>query len=293
VSHPERSIAETTARLREALASSSFESEDRRKAALRRIVHQSAVGLTGDEVASLVAALRVRFPDRVYESNARAAELETRCRKAEAETKRLTEESERLQARVRALEHLVAHVTGAAGKAAHPSAKRQVRSARGGSSTAHEPASLDALFRALPLLIGFAADQDSIAGEVEGPMQQPVRGPGAGSNFPALLEKLLRNEGDADHNLKELDQRLTHLRTLPAALLAAVQQSWKAGTRSILEYLDPGTGEGGLKRLRAGATLDETRRRFQEFWNQFDHNIAHYYRGTFEKVYAEKMEEHR
>ena len=77
--------------------------------------------------------------------------------------------------------------------------------------------------------------------------------------------------------------------------MAGVQQSWRSGTTSVLEYLEPGACEKAvpakLPGLRDVAILREVKRRFEEFWGDMDRNVTHYYRGTFEKVYAEKMEE--
>ncbi len=77
--------------------------------------------------------------------------------------------------------------------------------------------------------------------------------------------------------------------------MAGVQQSWRGGTTSVLEYLEPGACEKAVEAkfpgLRDVAVLREVKRRFEEFWGDMDRNVTHYYRGTFERVYAEKMEE--
>ena len=76
--------------------------------------------------------------------------------------------------------------------------------------------------------------------------------------------------------------------------MAGSQQSWRGGTRGLLEYLDPKAVEQEIPRkipgLREAAVLKEVRRRYEQLWDELDKNIAHYYRGTFETVYSEKME---
>ncbi|MCA9727096.1 MAG: hypothetical protein KC729_05380, partial [Candidatus Eisenbacteria bacterium] len=95
--------------------------------------------------------------------------------------------------------------------------------------------------------------------------------------------------------LPKIEAKLSYLGLLPGALLAGVQQSWRGGTTSILEYLEPSACEkdvpAKIPGLRDVAVLREVKRRFEEFWGDLDRNVTHYYRGTFEKVYAEKMEE--
>ena len=79
-----------------------------------------------------------------------------------------------------------------------------------------------------------------------------------------------------------------------AALLAGLAQSWKAGTQGVLEDLDPRKIEAEMPKrlpgLREAAVLKEQRRRYEQFWEDLDKNVEHYYRDVFRRIYVEKME---
>jgi hypothetical protein len=158
--------------------------------------------------------------------------------------------------------------------------------------------SLRSLAGIVGLFLGAMIDQEQVRASVEKTIARPGAAPGeAGPTIRDLVAAIARGEGDAALQGEALKRRLDELALLPAALLAGVQQSWRAGTRQVMEQLSPNAAEQAVgpkvPGMRDVLILKEVRRRFDEFWNQFDRNIAHYYRGVFEKVYSEKMEENR
>lgn len=290
----ERDLAPLVARLRTILASEEFAEERHRRAAVRRALHESAAGLELSEITTLVERIRARFPDRTYESLALARELEARNRELEAENERLRSEcgnlAERLTRTEEVLDALWGRIVSAGGGA---------RGAVGGSGAAapRRPELLAPTLRACADLVAFSEKLETIALEVErslGPRgPRPIDPPSIGELWRALA----RNEGDPEAHLARLRDKLGYLGLLPAAAVAGASQSWRGGTRLVLEHLDPEKVEEGVAQklpvLRDKAVLDEVRQRFQLFWSQLDDNVSHYYRGTFEKVYAQKMEEGR
>jgi hypothetical protein len=274
--------------VREILGRDDLESEDQRRAALRRLLHEQAAGLTRDEIEELVRGLRDRFPDRILESQRSARSLAVRAAELEKETTGLREEAGRLRARVAHLESLLDRLIRAVTMPAG-----QIRSAAGGTPVRRSlpPESEMALVEVATLLFSFALDQEETARSVEETLGRSA-GPTSARGLSALLPGLVTAEPPSPETLEAIRQRLRSLQLLPAALLAGAQQSWKGGTREILEQLDP-KGEDirviGVRNYPA--ILKEIRRKFQEFWDQFDRNIEHYYRGRFERTYRDKMED--
>lgn len=278
-------------RMREILSGGEYRTEGHRKAALRRVLHQAAAGMDAAGLAAFVGEVKARFPDRVFEADARARQLEGRQAALEAELAALRTEREALDKRARAAEKLLGRLYEAL-DAALPGAPAGVV----GGSVAQLPGDPEALARfagALSRIISFAIDQESTAASVEETLGRTRSGSGREA-LPALVKRLTAGGGKPGEDQAELERRLRRMRLLPAALLAGAQQSWKGGTRGILEYLDPKAAEAEiparLPGLREAAVLKEVRRRYEQFWDELDKNIAHFYRGTFEKVYSEKME---
>lgn len=285
-------LSDTIGLLREILSAPEFSSDQPRRAALRRTLAAASVGLTAPEADLLVDAIRSYFPDRTYESSAQAEELGDRVQNLEREVAALRKENEELQTQVRTvyrgLDRLVQSVVQAEGGALV-----------GGASTQapREPERLDDFFAALGLLAAFAIREETIARSVEDSLGRRSGRPIDGEPLAKLLKTLARGEAGAGGpaTTQEVQQKLDYLGLVPAAMMAGVNQSWKSGTTAILEYLHPDQCEkeisGKIPGLKDVAVLKEVRRRFQEFWNHLDQNVAHYYRGTFERIYAEKMEE--
>ncbi|MEZ4649561.1 MAG: hypothetical protein R3E97_12420 [Candidatus Eisenbacteria bacterium] len=291
----ERDLAPAIEEIRRILASDEYPEERHRKAAIRRILHASAAGLDQDDLRRFMERIRARFPDRTYESLTLARELEARNRELEEENRALREERDSLSERLRGTDAALDKLWGrmVSGDAAGG------RAMIGGSGSAapRRPDLLEPAFEGLGALIEFAQKLETIAVEVEkslGPRgARPIDPP----TMAELWRSVGRNEGDAQQHLSLIREKLRYLGLLPAATVAGANQSWKGGTRLILEHLDPEKADDAVSKklpvLRDKAVLDEVRSRFQEFWSQLDKNITHYYRGTFEKVYAEKMEERR
>ena len=291
----ERDLAPVIERIRGILSSEEYTEERHRKAAIRRTIHESAAGLDPEEVTTFLDRLRTRFPDRTYESLALARELGARNRELEEENRALREERETLDERLRktdaALDRLWAKMIsgGSAGGRAHVGGS--------GAAAPRRPELLEPAFEGLSALLDFAQKLETITVEVErslGPRGvRPIDPPAMADVWRALG----RNEGDASAHLARLREKLRYLGLLPAATVAGANQSWRGGTRLVLEHLDPDKIDEMFSKklpvLREKAVLDEVRNRFQQFWSQLDENVTHYYRGTFEKVYAEKMEDRR
>ena len=290
-----RDLAPLVEQIRGILSSEEYAEERHRKAAIRRALHLAAAGLDQEEISTFLDRLRTRFPDRTYESLALARELESRNRELEEENRALPEEREALDDRLRKTDVILDRlwgkmVTGDSGGG---------RALVGGSGAAapRRPEMLETAFEGLSALLEFAHKLESITLEVErslGPRgPRPIDPP----TMAEVWRGIGRNEGDAAAHLARLREKLRYLGLLPAATVAGASQSWRGGTRQVLEHLDPEKVEEMISKrlpvLRDKAILDEVRNRFQQFWSQLDDNVTHYYRGTFEKVYAEKMEDRR
>lgn len=286
-------LSDTIGLLREILSAPEFPSEQARRAALRRALAEASVGLTAPEASELVDAIRSYFPDRTYESSTQAEELTERVGDLERELAQLKKEHEELQIRhrsmLRGLDRLVEGVvraeSGPAGALVGGASAQAPR----------EPERFDEFLTALGLLATFAIREETIARSVEESLGRRSGRPIDGETLAKLLKTLARGEAGASGpaTVQQVQQKLDYLGLIPAAMMAGVNQSWKSGTTAILEYLNPDQAEKGIsgKLLKDVAVLKEVRRRFQEFWNHLDQNVAHYYRGTFERIYAEKMEE--
>jgi hypothetical protein len=143
----------------------------------------------------------------------------------------------------------------------------------------------------LSRLMAFVAAQETALAGVD---ETVGRGGAAGAGVHELVLRLAKGEGSPETSLAELERRLAGLTKLPAALLAGLAQSWKAGTQGVLEELDPKRVEAEipsrLPGLREAAVLKEQRRRYEQFWDDLDKNVEHYYRDVFRRIYVEKME---
>jgi hypothetical protein len=276
-------VSAVALRLRSILGSSQFTTEGARRAALRRAVHETAAGLKQEEITGLIDELRGRFPDRMFEAADKADALEKRAARLEGELTHLRQEHEKLLRRASTQETALNKLVQMT-KSSHTSAERV------------DPDALTPLLEAVALLLCFAEDQESTAGTVEETLSYRRSGPAATPQpLPELFARLGRGEATSSADLAEIDRRLRRLRLLPGALLAGAQQSWKAGTREVLEHLDPKAAEAVVPTkvpgLREAALIKEVRHRFDEFWGQFEKNIVHYYRGKLERIYSEKMED--
>jgi hypothetical protein len=323
MSRPE--LSETIARMRVMLASEEYASEAARRAALRSLLHESCVGMTMDEIGPALETIQSHFPDRTYEAGARAAALELQLEALQREHAAAAAELRERTAHLRGYHRLADQLY---------SAIQQLESSGnailGGASAQapRDPESLAPLFEAISRILAFAAKQERIALSVEETIGRRGNRPIDGDSLGKLLKDLLRGGATEEsgewtapgsakpkttrtskaarassssslvpsaNSLPLIEAKLGYLGLIPAALMAGVQQSWRGGTTSILEYLEPGACEKAvpakLPGLRDVAILREVKRRFEEFWGDMDRNVTHYYRGTFEKVYAEKMEE--
>jgi len=283
------SPAETARRLRLTLASPEFRSENQRKAALRRLLHEAVAGLDASSARVYVDEIRSRFPDRVYEATNRLQESESARKELEKKVEGLAAERDRMSARLRAAEAMLAGLLEA------PAAtKSSAGPDRGGESLLGTLIDADGIRRLGPalarLMVFVAAQETALAGVDE----TVGRSGGTGSGVHELVVRLAKGEGSAESSLAELERRLTALTKLPAALLAGLVQSWKAGTQGVLEELDPDKVGADiasrLPGLREAALLREHRRRYKQFWDDLDQNVEHYYRDVFRRIYVEKME---
>jgi len=316
MSRPE--LSETIARMRSILASEEYASENARRAALRTVLHESLVGMTLEEIRQSLETIQSHFPDRTYEAGARAAALELQFAALQREhasvEAQLRERNAQLRGYHRLTDQLFAAVQQLEGSG---------QAILGGASAQapRDPESLGPFFEAVARILAFAARQEKIALSVEETIGRRGTRPIDGESLGTLLKELLRgttagteepsspdetttgkpraqrgaSAPSREQSLPLIEAKLGYLGLIPAALMAGVQQSWRSGTTSILEYLEPGACEKAvpakLPGLRDVAVLREVKRRFEEFWGDMDRNVTHYYRGTFEKVYAEKMEE--
>lgn len=316
------SVSAASLRLRSVLASTDFPTEAARKAALRRVLHESAAGMRKEEVTDFIEGLRGRFPDRVFETAGKAEALEKRAAQLQEELRLTRVAQRRLEEKVAGQDLLLTRLLSAAGKpgggkaasgapqagssgAGSSGAGSQgigssgIRSSGIGSSGigpggADDPAALVPFIEATVLLLRFAQDQEATAHTVDETLAR-ARAASAEGDLAGLFARLSRGEPTASRDLAQVERTLRHLQLLPGALLAGAQQSWKAGTREVLENLDPKSAEATVPTkmpgLREAAVLKEVRRRFEEFWGQFDKNVAHFYRGKLERIYTEKMED--
>ncbi len=291
----ERDLGPVIEELRNILASDEFEDERHRKAAIRRALHESAAGLDSDDIQAYLERLKARFPDRTHESLTLARELELQNAELQREVDLLRQEKEDMEARLGGIETLLDTLWATMVRAGQPAGGVGIA---GGSSAAapRSPEAMKAAFEAMEDCITFVAKLETIAASID-----PGTGNRTGGGIfgaPSLGEtwrNLARSEGNDEAQLARLREKLNALGLLPAAVVAGANQSWRGGTRAMLESLDPKSAEASiptkLPGLREAAVLKEVRQRFQQFWSQFDDNVAHYYRGTFDQVYAEKMEE--
>lgn len=274
--------------VREILERSDLESPNHRKAALRTCLHQQAAGLTKEEIEELVADLRGRFPDRVYESVSSSRGLASKTSELESQVARLSTEEARLRKQVDHLEGLMSKLAAAAGTPPGQAGKPVAASA---TRRVLAPQAQSALVEVAELLFPFALVQEETAKSVE-----EILGSGSARATSASLAELLSRlseGGTLDRNeLEAIRQQLRALQILPGALMAGAQQSWKGGTREVLEHLDPKATKTSILGVpNYPMILKEVEQRFAQFWEQFDRNIEHYYRGRFDRAYRDKMED--
>lgn len=283
----EQSVQALARVMREILGSVDFESENHRKAALRRLLHEHSACLNREEIEKLVRNLRDRFPDRIFESERSSQLLTIRSAELEKEVVQLEEERNRFRKEVDRQRALMAHLVKAT-----RTPTGLGRSSVGGISTKPSPTpeTPEALVEVAALLFSFALDQEQAARFVD----EALGGDSTGhsSNILAdIFPRLMGKEGVDREGLESIHHQLQSLKILPGALMTGAQQSWKGGTREILEHLDPKAVKSSILGVPNYPTiLKEVERRFEEFWDQFDRNIEHYYRGRFERVFKDKME---
>jgi len=276
--------AETARRLRLTLASPEFRSENQRKASLRKILHEAVAGLDALAARVYVDDLRTRFPDRVYEATNRLLESESSRKELEARVENLTMERDNLKQRMRASEALLAGLLD-------PAIGTKGGAADGMLGTLIDADGIRRLTPAMIRVMAFLAAQEAAMTGVD---ETLGRAGGTGAAVAEILRKLAKGEGSPETLVAELERRLGVMTKLPAALLAGLQQSWKAGTQRVLEDLDPRKIEAEVPKrlpgLREAAVLKEQRRRYEQFWEDLDKNVEHYYRDVFRRIYVEKME---
>lgn len=278
------SLRALTLRLREILESAEFAAEGQRMAALRRALHERAAGLTEAQIERLVEELRTRFPDRSFE-NQRSARAEGA--RNDALAREVVEQRAELADLRRQVEHY-RRLFGDLQRAAAESLGQDPIATPDAVNRSPQADAQAGLIQIAALLLPFALAQDETARSVE-----ETLGGAAGRDASRTLHALISGPArGATLNRSDLDaisQRLRHLQLMPAALLASAQQSWKGGTREILEHLDPKAAKVGL--LKAPAALKQIQQEFEQFWNQFDRNLDHYFRTRFERSYRDKMED--
>jgi len=275
-------------RFRAIMADGAHASPGALKAALRRELHAAAVGLDEEGLTTFLAEMRSRFPDRMYE--------------ASAEIRRCQEDAARLKAEldeVRAARDRLAR-TQQAQAAVLAELHRAVLSAatltdRGTGAAPPPPQRLKPLVGALGALVELVVAQEVALNTVQGSVRRQESAPRV---VPELVRQLAQDEGDTDAALVQLRARLELLTRLPTALLTAMEQSWRSGTQAVVQHLSPKSAQealpGNLRArvpgLKAQAIVDELDNRFSAFWNDMDGNVAHYFRGAFERIYTDKME---
>ncbi|MFC1573458.1 hypothetical protein ACFL6M_07670 [Candidatus Eisenbacteria bacterium] len=286
-SRRDRPLGVLARRMRETLGRADVESEEHRKAALRRLLHEHAAGFTKDEIEELIGALRERFPDRIFESVSSAQGLASRTVALEKDVDRLRAERNQLREQVDRLGPLMAGLAEAAGADNERIEDSAIRPAR----QSFTPEAQEALLKVATLLYAFALNQEKTAGSVEETLGGGAKGT-ASESITALFRCLSEGKPLNPDEIETVRRRLRILQLLPGALLTGVQQSWKGGTREVLEYLDPKAAEKNVSGvIKSPAILKEIKQRFEQFWDQFDRNVDHYYRGRFERVYKDKMED--
>ncbi|TPW03834.1 MAG: hypothetical protein FD129_2983 [bacterium] len=241
-------------------------------------------GLDAIAARVYVDDLRTRFPDRVYEATNRLLESESHRKDLESRVESLAIERDNLKTRMRAAEMLLAGLLDNTGGT-------QGAAADGMLGTLMDADAIRRLGPALGRLMAYVQAQETAMAGVD---ETLGRAGSAGTGVADLLRKLARGEGSPETSVAELERRLGLLTKLPAALLAGLQQSWKAGTQGVLEDLDPRKIEADMPKrlpgLREAAVLKEQRRRYEQFWDDLDKNVEHYYRDVFRRIYVEKME---
>ena len=285
LSERSRSLQELIRSMRKILGRGDLESEDHRKAALRRLLHGHAAGLTSAEIEELVVDLRGHFPDRIFESVSSARGLASRTADLEKDVSRLREERNRLRQRV---DHLGSLMTRLARAAETPAGQRPDATARVRAKRTLTKGSQEAVVAAAELCFTFVLNQEATAQSIEetlgrGSTSSPSR------SLTTLLPHLVEGKLQDRELLEAIRQRLRLLQMLPGALMTGAQQSWKGGTQEILEHLDPKATRSNI--LKYPAMLKEIEKKFEQFWNHFDRNVEHYYRSRFERVYRDKMED--
>jgi hypothetical protein len=256
--------------------------EDRLKAQVRRIVHEWVAGLDQVEIEDLFDNLRSRFPDRTYENRARAQSAEDQLGRLGLKVEELQQTNDRLQVELVACRGLIGGLRTAIADAISvdaPPASFETADVEGVS------AMIDMVRRLLRTVL----EMENAMVAVESGFIQSKGTPG--SPLSELVGQSL-DPGQASPDMDEIEHRLRRIGRLSSALLAGTHQSWTAGTREMVEFLDPERypGKPILKSVPV-PQLREARKRFESVWNQFDHTIAHYYRRRFEQIYWEKMEE--
>jgi hypothetical protein len=271
---------ETARRLRRVLASPEYRTEKHRKAALRTILHEAVVGLDAPAAEVYLEEIRSRFPDRVYESTTRLREAEAKLHELESAQRALVEARQAAEARLAGAQAVVTALLEAG-----PQPDGLVAALLNAEG-------LQRLAPAARRLAVFVAAQESALAGLDETLGRG--GATAGTPVSDLLKTLARGETRPETVLAELERRFNRLQLLPAALLAGAQQSWKGGTQALLESLDPRRIEEEVSArfpgLREAQVLKEQKKRFEQFWDDLDKNIEHYYREVFRRIYVEKME---
>lgn len=271
---PDRVIGEVLNRLRAILGTEdSVVDPNQRKAALRRELHQALAGLTEEEIVPIVRRIREEFPDRNHEASLRLVELEVRNESLQSEVTRLSRELNEARTREQQFDAAVGEIRAAVEMP---------------DNAVLTPQLLTAMSQALC----FAVAQDSAVREIEKGMESATGPVASNPDLADHVRSFLQQEGTDDRDVVEFSQRLQRLNSVPDALVAGAEHSWKSGTQSVLETLDPGSGDGGKwNPLRATGALEDTRDRFKAFRDRLEENIARYYRNRFQQVYEEALKE--
>lgn len=288
-------LGETARLMRETLSVTQFPSENHKKAALRRILHQALAGLEEAEAREFVDALRTRFPDRLFEAGARAHEAEGRLEKLEREVAQLRANREELKRRLDLAEGMVNRLHRAA---TQPGTLGSVPPGAPIPPPV-DPVAVQPLFDAVALVITLAMEQEPLANQLHASIAPPAGGKRATGTLADLLNTVAGlgpgQAAAAKESLAEIRRRMNVMKRQSAAMLESTEQTWKSGTQRIVESLDPREAEKEVPRkmpgLREAAVLKEVRQRFEAFQGDLDKNIDHYYRETFKTIYARKMEE--
>jgi len=274
---PDSSPQTLVARLREILDSGDHPSENHRRAALRRALHEHAVGLTAAEIEELIATVRSRFPDRTFESQQAARSLASQATDLQRQLTAAERERDELKRKHTELRALMARLLQAASGEPEPPTR--------------VPNNLEPLVEVAAQLFAFVRAQDQTARSVEDILGHAPSADAA-ADLGALFARLRTGPPLTPDERQAVGRRLQTLQLMPGALMTGAQQSWKGGTREVLERLDPKTVGSSVLGLRNyPAVLKAVEEGFQTFWNEFDRNVDHFYRGRFERVYRDKMEQ--